>query len=214
MQMCAIQFSIPPLLYHLPSVFESAHFDTRRRGESQLHCLKHLYEEHDAKSFAEGKQFIIPLPRSLHSPFIPSIQSLQLRYYRERRKKCNRFEEKNRRQLLESGRSCWDAFSPPEENPVFLVLLPAPQVRQMLGLFLQFQNNHGQLKPQDVVPSCCSSSPNQRQVLHEPCQTSLTKSHKQREVKENPQRDCTLCSWNRSSISTLLLTLNTNICPC
>lgn len=39
----------------------------------QLHHLEHHYEKPDAKSSAEEKQFIIPLPCSLHS----LIQSLQ-----------------------------------------------------------------------------------------------------------------------------------------
>lgn len=122
--MCAIQFSIPSL-YRLPSVFESAHFDTLRRSESQLRWLKHLYEEHDAKSFTEGKEFIIPLPHSLHSLYsIPSAEVLPS----QRNRKYNRFEEKNRRQLLKSSRSCWDAFSPPQENP-------APQMRPNAGSF-------------------------------------------------------------------------------
>lgn len=174
-----------------------------------------------AKSFAERKRFVIPLPHSLHSlRSIPSAEVLP----RQRSKKCNRFEEKNRRQLLESDRSCWDAFSPPEENPVvFLAILPAPQVRQILGLFLYFQNNYGQLKKKkDDVPSSPAAQVPQTNPsftwnlcsLHEPRQTSSTESHKQRKVKENPRRDCIPCSWNRSSISTLLLTLNTNICPC
>lgn len=93
-----------------------------------------------AKSFAEGKQVVIPLPHWLHS--IPSIPSAEI-LPRQPSKKCNRSEEKNRRQLLESSRSCRDAFSPPEEKTVFLAVLPAPQVRQMLGLSSNFKISMG-----------------------------------------------------------------------
>lgn len=55
----------------------------------------------------------------------------------------------------------------------------------MLCLFLPFQNNHRQLKLQ--YPLLLLKFPKPTQVLHEPCQMSLTKSHKQSE-RQAPKR--------------------------
>lgn len=193
---CAQGNSALPDFFTIYHQWLNWHILTPEEGVNfQLHHLEYLYEKPDAKSSAEEKHFIIPLPCSLHS----LIQPLQLRYYWET-KKCNTFEEENRRQILESSRSCWDLFSPPTENPVFLT----PQVRQMLCLFLQFQNNHRQLKLQDIL-SCCSSSPNQHKFSMNLVRW-VWPSHINK-VKDNPQRDCILCSLNRSSISTLLFNI-------
>lgn len=197
MQTCTRQFSIPPFLYHLSSVIELAHFDTWRRGEFPAAPSGASLWEARCKEQCWRKAIYNPTTMlSFHS----LIQTPSARYYWET-KKCNRFEEENRRQLLESSRSCWDVFSPSVENPAFL----APQVRQMLCLFLQFQNNHGQLKLQDNTSSCCSSSPNEHKFSMNLARW-VWPSHINK-VKDNPQRDCILCSLNRSSISTLLFNI-------
>lgn len=195
MQMCTRQFSIPPFLYHLPSVIELAHLDTWRTSEFPATPSEASVWEARCKEQRWRKAIY-----NLFNPF-SSLQPLQLRYY-QKTKKCNRFEEENRKQLLESSRSCWDIFSPPAENPPQCF---ESQVRQMLCLFLQFQNNHGQLKLQDNIPSCCSSSPNQHKFSMNLARW-VWPSHINK-VKDNPQRDCILCSLNRSSISTLLFNI-------
>lgn len=174
----------------------TGYFDTWRRGEFPAAPSGASVWEARCKEQCWRKAIYNPttiLPSLTHSTPLAEVLL--------RDKNATDLRRKTRRQILESSRRCWDIFSSPVENPVFL----APQVRQMLCLFLQFQNNHGQLKLQDNIPSCCSSSPNQHKFSMNlarwvwPSQIN--------KVKDNPQRDCILCSLNRSSISTLLFNI-------
>lgn len=200
--MCTRQFSISLFLYHLPSVIELAYFDTWRRGEFPAALSGASIWEARCKEQCWRKAIYNPTIMLPSLPYsTPSTEVLL------RDKEVQQIWGENRRQLLESSRSCWDVFSTAVENPVFLTL----QVR-LCCLFLPFQNNHGKLKLQDNMPSCYSSSPNQHEFSMNLARR-VWPSHIDK--RKTISKETVYCAaLTEAAFQHCYLILNTNICPC